>query len=175
MKNKNIRDWLEGIGIVAVVASLIFVGLQIRQERKIAIVETFSNRTEFTLEIANLISANHNVWTAGLEGKELNSADFAVFGAIARSVESYYLYQFARAYQIEIGSPNIIAQKYAVVLYQYPSLQEIWAASGERYKARKRAFNQPNNDMWRDAITAQLEELDGLDIPALSGKVHSIF
>jgi hypothetical protein len=38
MNNKNMRNWLEGIGIVAVVASLIFVGFQVRQEKSIAIV-----------------------------------------------------------------------------------------------------------------------------------------
>ena len=174
MNNKNMRDWLEGIGIVAVVASLIFVGLQVRQERSIAIVESFSNRTEFTLEMANLISANRDVWTAGLDGKEQNPADLAVFGAIAQSVEYYYMYRFARDYQIGIGSADTNAQKYAFVLHQYPSLREIWMAKGEQVKVRKRVFDQPDNDMWRDAITAQLKKLDSQHVPTLPGKFHSV-
>ncbi len=36
MTKENWKDWLEGIGIVAIVASLIFVGLQMRQAQKIA-------------------------------------------------------------------------------------------------------------------------------------------
>jgi len=175
MNNKNIRDWLEGIGIVAVVASLIFVGFQIRQERKIALVESFSSRTEFTIEIANLIGSHHDVWTAGLDGKELNSADYAIFEAIAKSVEVYYLYLFARAYQIGSGSPDSTAQKYAFILYQYPSLRKISVASGERVKIRKQAFDQPDHDLWLDAVSAQLEKLDSLDIPALPESAHSIF
>jgi hypothetical protein len=175
MNNRNIRDWLEGIGIIAVVASLIFVGLQVRQERKIAIVETFSNRTEFTLELANLISANREVWTAGLAGKELSPEDFAVFGAIAQSVESYYMYRFARDYQIGTGSPDVDAQKFAYVLYLYPGLREIWVAKDERIKARKKIFNQPFSDVWLDAVTIQLEKLDSLRTSASPVKDHSIF
>lgn len=91
MNYKNTRDWLEGIGIVAVAASLIFVGFQIRQEKNIAIVDTFSNRTEFTIDLADLISANSEIWTTGLGGKELKSADLTVFNSIAQAVESYYM------------------------------------------------------------------------------------
>jgi len=41
MDHRQLRDWLEGIGFIAVIASLMFVGLQFRQERNIALVETF--------------------------------------------------------------------------------------------------------------------------------------
>ncbi len=47
-------------------------------------------------------------------------------------------------------------------------------AKGERVKVRKRAFDQPDNDKWRDAITAQLEKLDSQHVPTLPGKFHSV-
>ena len=46
MKQANLRDWLEIVGIFAVVASLIFVGMQLVLDRKVALAEQYSSRAE---------------------------------------------------------------------------------------------------------------------------------
>lgn len=50
MKWTNLRDAAEIIGIVAIVASLLFVGLQMRQSHEIALAEIYQARTAAVME-----------------------------------------------------------------------------------------------------------------------------
>lgn len=56
MKSKNWKDIAELIGIAAIVASLIFVGVQLRQEQLIARTELASVSAEIKLRISEKIS-----------------------------------------------------------------------------------------------------------------------
>ena len=53
------------IGIAAIVASLMFVGLQMRQEQNIASSQVWSERNMLRAEMANLIYANPQIWING--------------------------------------------------------------------------------------------------------------
>ncbi len=46
MDLSKLRDWMEVIGLFAVVASLVFVGLELKQAREIAIAQTHAARTD---------------------------------------------------------------------------------------------------------------------------------
>lgn len=46
LKQIKLRDWLEVVGIFAVVASLIFVGMQLMLDRKVALAEQYASRAE---------------------------------------------------------------------------------------------------------------------------------
>ena len=50
MKKTDWKDTAELIGIAAIVASLIFVGLQMRQSHKIAVATQYQERTAITIE-----------------------------------------------------------------------------------------------------------------------------
>ncbi len=52
MKNGNLRGIAEWIGIMAIVASLIFVGLQLKQSQEIAIAAQYQSRTEAAQSLA---------------------------------------------------------------------------------------------------------------------------
>lgn len=56
MKESSIRNWLEIVGIVAVVASLIFVGMQLRQEQLIAHAELATGTADLKVRIYEMIS-----------------------------------------------------------------------------------------------------------------------
>lgn len=75
LKASNWKDVAELLGIVAIVASLVFVGLQIRQDRAIAEAQVFAEQDAVVIEMANLISANRDLWLRGLRGDELSAAD----------------------------------------------------------------------------------------------------
>jgi len=49
------------MGISAIVASLIFVGLQMQQEQEIAIVDTYGSPTDSSENIAGLVERNADV------------------------------------------------------------------------------------------------------------------
>ena len=51
MNSTKLNDWMQVVGIFALVASLIFVGLQLKQSQDIAIAAQYQARTEATLNM----------------------------------------------------------------------------------------------------------------------------
>jgi hypothetical protein len=49
MNSAKLNDWMQVVGIFALVASLVFVGLQMRQSQEIAIADQFQSRTQTVL------------------------------------------------------------------------------------------------------------------------------
>jgi len=49
MDSKKLNDWLQVVGLFAVVGSLIFVGLQMRQTQEIALSQAYQSRAETSI------------------------------------------------------------------------------------------------------------------------------
>jgi hypothetical protein len=58
MNSAKLNDWLQVIGLFGVIASLIFVGMQMKQDREIALSAATQARTETTLQ--NILGASSN-------------------------------------------------------------------------------------------------------------------
>ena len=58
MKPDKWRDWLEVVGIFSVVASLVFVGLQMQQAHKISLSQAYQARTTAAAEFNNAFASN---------------------------------------------------------------------------------------------------------------------
>ena len=79
MKSTNWKDTAELIGIAAIVASLVFVGLQMMQARDIAISDGNLANAANKIEGNNAIVQNPDIWARGNAGEELNLEDATVF------------------------------------------------------------------------------------------------
>ena len=82
MKFEQWNEIAELVGTVAVVASLIFVGLQLQQTRqqleqegKIALTEMNSNHVTNVIESDNAIIQNVDIWLRGNAGEQLSRAE----------------------------------------------------------------------------------------------------
>ncbi len=79
MKYTSWKDIAELIGIAAIVASLIFVGLQMRQDQEIAIAEVSQSSLEAIVQINNDINSHADIWTRGSAGEQLDEVDSVIF------------------------------------------------------------------------------------------------
>ncbi len=50
MDSAKLNDWMQVVGIFALVASLIFVGLQMKQSQEIAVADQYQDRADAALE-----------------------------------------------------------------------------------------------------------------------------
>lgn len=166
MKPSNWKDIAELIGIAAIVASLIFVGMQMRQEQEIAIIDALSLRVVTAAEVSNLISDNRDVWVQAISGEELSESDEAVVESVLDIVENHYTNLFVRYSRIGPFSPNSAVRDFAFGLYQYPILRAIYE--------RKRTYDQLRDDtfaeferenLFRIRVDRQLAELDDQEVP----------
>ena len=93
MKNTGWKDIAELIGIAAIVASLVFVGLELRQSQKIAIVESAVNRTTQHVDLDNAIIEHIDIWTKGNSGTELTPKEAGIYSML---FENYVGQQWLR-------------------------------------------------------------------------------
>jgi hypothetical protein len=75
LKTGTWRDSAELIGIAAIVASLIFVGLQLRQEQRIAVVELNQNSTAINTEYQIAIANIADTWVKANNGEVLSESE----------------------------------------------------------------------------------------------------
>ena len=68
MRKVSIRESVELVGIAAIVASLVFVGMQVRQDQDIAVAQLLMEATARRIELSQLMSENREAWEKGLRG-----------------------------------------------------------------------------------------------------------
>ena len=64
MNSKRLEDWLQIIGLFGVIGSLIFIGLQMKQDREIALSEIWQARTAAVVEQSSTLATNENALSA---------------------------------------------------------------------------------------------------------------
>jgi len=137
VKNIAWKDVLESVGMLAIIASLIFIGLQMRQEHSIARSQIWSERNILRAELATLINEHPQIWTKGLKGEKLSEPETAQFEAIF----TVYLFKEATHYNQRLtgmspGRPEGISDRFANMITTYPGMMLVWS----RWRASRAAL-----------------------------------
>ena len=72
MDTAKLNDWMQIVGIFALVASLIFVGMQIRQEHQISMAQAYQGRATVSAEVAVELASNALALSAHRKAAEGN-------------------------------------------------------------------------------------------------------
>jgi hypothetical protein len=88
MNSAKLREWLEIIGILAVVASLVFVGIEIRQTSRAALEESFVGDLGTMIALEEIVVENSDVWLRGCRAEELNDVERVQF------TRMYHMHEF---------------------------------------------------------------------------------
>jgi len=181
MNSAKLSDWMQVTGIFAVVASLIFVGLQMRQDRVIATIEAMSSRSDTITEFATLISGNKALWISGLNGDDLSEEDQAAFQAMAEAVESYFVALYIRLGSIGRSAGGGAASRdepignYAFALYTHKGLRRVWITQSDYWRARDAALSDNDGGYgFRSSVAAKLAQLDK-DAAAIPDEKRYVF
>ncbi|NOR36686.1 MAG: hypothetical protein GQ577_08060, partial [Woeseiaceae bacterium] len=124
MEFKKFNEIAELVGIVAIVASLIFVGLEMRQSQKIALAEIEANHVSASVEIQSLISDNSEVWTRGIANEELDDSDAAIFESMLVALSDR---NWSLQYQMRLldrhDYADAVVHQFAAYLHRRPGLR----------------------------------------------------
>lgn len=154
------KNYVEAIGVFAVVASLLFVGYQLQQDREIAGAQVTAESAAATYELFALMSDNREIWFNGLTGEDLSEADQIAFRAIASAIYTRHFYYYQTRNLLNQGDADLVIQQYAFDLYQYPALRQVFVQEGNLIDARNRFFDKPVNRGFRAKVNERLAELD---------------
>ena len=175
MKPSNWKTIAEFAGILAIVGSLIFVGLQMRQEQAIAIVDTYGSVVESNAAVLNLIGAHPDIWEKGLLGGELSTSNEIIFSGMVRALFSHHSHMSIRFGRIGPGDPEDIWKRLAYAIYIFPGLRRQWEADNEFQKHRNAAQDRLDSRFdFRPRINKHLSSLDNLQ-PSIPTEKQFIF
>ncbi len=160
------QQWLEAVGFVLLIASLMFVGLQLRQDHRLAQAQNAADFDDTMIEYARVINANREVWIKGLEGAELTPPDQVAFETVAFAVWQKFFGLYERSEFLDGRPQKDIARQLASELYIFPGLRRYFVARCEHGESM--GFSRP---FYRD-VRGQLGKLDDGTLPPPEGKLY---
>ena len=107
MQSRPQRDWLQILGQFGVVASLLFVGLQMKQEQEIALSAAYQARTATLNDFLTAVATNDVARSAMMKGFSSSSDTeftvderfaFAMLSSAGRELLQNSQYQYANGY-----------------------------------------------------------------------------
>jgi len=169
MDSAKLNDRMQVLGIFALVASLIFVGYQLLQDRRIAEVEALAANLVAEFELAQLIKDERDIWLKGLRGEKLSDSEELVFEALAKSLFRRAADSYRAGQRINVFSERI-AQSFAYFVYQYPGLRRKVQERIDNQGMRDRAFGGSDDVKFFSKIVSDyLQYLDETEPETPSG------
>jgi hypothetical protein len=162
LKSWSLKESAELVGITTIVASLIFVGMELRQAQEIAIASQYQTRTQFNLDYISTLDDQ----SAAGQGKLLRDA---VLKTKLTDDQTAY---FSELSDEEFGKIASNARRIIFIFdnshFQYQAgfmNEESWQAIRRRTKnvlgrnvvARAEILEQP--DRWRDSLVREFETM----------------
>ena len=166
MKSISWKAIAELVGATAIVASLIFVGLQLRQEQRVASVEAGFNITESYYEQLNGTIENAAIWVKGNAGvDDLSPAEAFIYEALIRK-EWAHAYWTSYAMQQLGNGNNVGAHDFAGFLHANPGARRTWEARMAIEQGyREELVPEPTGVDMMNIVLADLEKLDQIGRP----------
>jgi len=156
MNSLKLNDWVQAAGVLAVVASLIFVGIEIRQSSRFAMDASIASANGVIVSVEELVIQNPDAWYRGCRGDKLQPADETLFTHTFQAYELLYYLRWLRAERgVAAVSAPISIDSMATTIHRNPGLRRLWDDHG---KAR---YHMPDDipfQRWRVLVDARLDE-----------------
>lgn len=128
MKSETLNDWLQLVGLFGIMASLFFVGMQVRQTQAIGEGESATNFIAVTIAAREMLASHTDVWVKGCVGEEMSAADEALFAQLYRTYgQTSYLAWLAARNGILDLDPGSLTKAYAANIHRYPGFASMGA------------------------------------------------
>ena len=164
MDFKKFNEVAELVGIVAIVASLVFVGLQLKQASDVAQNEVSLGIYATSIEINAQMSDNADIWIRGSKGDELDETEAFIFGGLVQIQNNQAF--FARSMRAQLGEDERLSTEvhnFARVLHENPGVRKAWMdwqSAYQPYRALKRVPLE--SESFSDQVREALQALDEL-------------
>ena len=164
MDFRKFNEIAELVGIVAIVASLVFVGLQLRQSQRIALAEVEGAFATASIEVASLISEHSDIWSKGVSGADLSASEEQVFASIVTALSDR---AWAMQTQYRLLDDDVIAQAFvhdfAAFLHARPGARRVWVERENELNRSRGKLDPDGLDLVSDFVETINGDLAKLD------------
>jgi hypothetical protein len=127
MAQNNWKDIAELIGITAIVASLVFVGMQMKQSQELAFAESVQLMRANGIE-QGALQANHiGVWMRGNSNEALEGEDREVYKILFTQMQNQWFFNWISLRSIGTDYEGVGPKSFAQYLHQNPGARAEWA------------------------------------------------
>ena len=163
MKFQRFNEIAELVGIVAIVASLVFVGMQMRQAQQIALSDNYLQMVANVVAINEAIAANPEIFIRGNAAEELSPEEMVIFegqvGSLASS--AWHVTEWDRTMGREVWAETDVVE-FALYLHRNPGAYEVWFRREEDLDRYRALVNPDNTDAqaWIDLVHAAMARIE---------------
>jgi len=156
MKKFDLGQAITILANAGVIAGLVFVGLQLRQDQLIARQQMAFTSADHSLYWAELATTNLGLWFKGLVDEPLSPEETEGFNSLAEAWIIRMMTGFAGSRQLSpLGIEDIWVQAAALKLHENPGLKRWWQAYQVRMQPVDRAYG------YVDLVNRELNRLAG--------------
>ena len=162
MNRTNWQGLAELIGIAAIIASLVFVGLQLKQSQSIALNEVAVAVEANEIELFAAFRADWDIWQRGNAGDDLEASDEEIYRGLIYLQHWHYqnVWNEFRRYDLE-SSTTILIADFVAFLNKNPGARKAWRKlSIETTADRRLLVPEYSEYAFDNAVNAALETLD---------------
>ena len=146
------------LGVFGVIGSLVFVGLELRQDSDINQSQLLSSDQIIALEFERLIQENPIIWFKGLQGSELDENEKIIFNSMAYTQFRVQANFHRRRLLFEEDNNNqaLFSKPYAFFIYQNSGLRNWFDRLIEKRSQIDSAFNDGNELRYYPLVISNL-------------------
>ena len=165
MRTRDWKDVAELVGIAAIVASLIFVGLQMKQAQRIAEADRYNMRVANGIEVTSDINAHADIWARGNSGEDLELAEAVVFENLVWNMNSLRVFGAAAA-ELLGNERGVRSNQTAMALFlaKNPGARRIWIAQAvELIATKKELIPGYTEGPWFNAVRTDIDRIEQMN------------
>lgn len=148
MTKPRSKEIAEFVAVSSIIASLIFVGLQLRQDKQFTAAQVRVESDGLVFDLSQMVSEGRDIWIRGLNGEELSEHDELTFRAVAIAVEQRHRGIAQRAPLLGTGTEGNRAKRFAHILCQYPGLRRVFLGQVNGREMLDAAVGRSTSTMW---------------------------
>lgn len=161
MDTSKLNDWLQVVGLFGVIASLIFVGLQMKQDRAIATADGDLANAANKIERNTAVLEHPDIWARGLSGAELTEREAVIFRNLVGNSYDVAFFEASRMYRLGVTPiGDTVVADFTVFLLRYPGARRVWLEeNAKKNELRSRILGRSDVELWLDQQFRQKLEL----------------
>lgn len=151
----------ELVGIVTIVGSLLFVGLQMKQSQDIALSELRVSLLAIGVE-SDIAKTDHaEIWKKGLAGDELGETEQVIFEILLRDhISIVWTEQWQYGQFEQYGAQKISIAIFAQFLFDNPGSRKSWIEGYGKFQEDTEKLLPSFRDPFQSAVLGHLKTLD---------------
>ena len=156
MISRRWRNAIEAVGVASIVASLVFVGLEVQQSGRAANDAAFASDAAIVAEVESLVTSYPDVWRRGCQGEELDSTEALIFAQVHHAyIFQYFLRWLRERKGLEVSSAALSIDNLAMNIYRNPGFAREWNDHGA---SRRQVPREADMEVFRRLVNDRVAE-----------------